>query len=81
LKRIEKIKAWIYEKLNNTRPRMGDISVSVYDYNDKKPSEIIFPMKYHKINQNKILYLYITQIKEYYEINRNNIIQVRYGDL
>ncbi len=44
------------------------------------PSEILFPMKYHKIDQNKILYLYITQIKEYHEENRD-IIQIWYGDL
>jgi len=38
-------------------------------------------MKYHKIDQNKIVYLYFTQIKEYHEENRNDIIQVWYGDL
>ena len=81
LDRIEKIKAWIFEKLNNTRPKRGEISINFYDAHNKKPSEIIFPMKYHKINQSKILYLYITQIKEYHEEIRSDIIQVWYGDL
>jgi len=81
LKRIEKIKAWIFDKLNNIRPKMGNIKVDVYDDKNKKPLEIEFPMRYHKINQNKILYLYITEIKEYHEESRNDIIQVWYGDL
>jgi len=81
LERIEKIKVWIFDELNRTKPKMGNIRVNVYDTHNKKPSEIIFPMKYHKINQSKILYLYITQIKECHEENRSDIIQVWYGDL
>ncbi len=81
LKRIEKIKAWIFDKLNNIRLKMGNIKVDVYDDKNKKPLEIEFPMRYHKINQNKILYLYITEIKEYHEESRNDIIQIWYGDL
>lgn len=78
---IERIKEWMFSKLNNARPKKGKIRINVYDAHKKKPSEIIFPMKYHKINQNKILYLYITQVKEYHEENRNDMIQVWYGDL
>ena len=78
---IERIKEWMCSKLNNTRPKKGKIRINVYDAHKKKPSEIIFPIKYHKIDQNEILYLYITQIKEYHEENRNDMIQVWYGDL
>ena len=81
LKNIEMIKEWLFSKMNNGRPKKGKIRINVYDAHNKKPSEIIFPMKYHKIDQNKILYLYITQVKEYHEENRNDIIQVWYGDL
>ncbi len=81
LDRIAKIKAWIFDKLNIIRQKRGEISIYVYDDYNKKPSEIKFPMKYHKIDQSKIIYLYITQIKEYHEENRDNIIQVWYGDL
>ncbi len=81
LKSIEGIKKWMFSKLNNARPIKGKIRIYVYDTHNKNPSEIIFPMKYHKIDQNKIVYLYITQIKEYHEENRNDIIQVWYGDL
>ena len=78
---IEKIKKWMFSKLNNTRIKKGKIRIKVYDAHKKKPSEIIFPMKYHKIDHNKILYLYITQIKEYFEENNNEMIQVWYGNL
>ena len=81
MERIEKIKSWIFDKLNNTKPKIGNIRVYVYDNRNKRPSEIIVPMKYCKIDKSKILYLYITQIKEYHEENRNDIIQVWYGDL
>ncbi|MFW9972817.1 MAG: hypothetical protein ACFFDF_21705 [Candidatus Odinarchaeota archaeon] len=79
--KIERIKEWMFSKLSNTQPKKGKIRISVYDADKKKPSEIIFPMKYHKIGQNKILYLYITQIKEYHEENNSDMIQVWYGDL
>ena len=57
------------------------ISLNIYDNHNKIPSEIIFPQEFRNIDQNKILYLYITQIKEFHEINRKDIIQVWYGDL
>ena len=81
LNKIERIKDWMFLQLNNTRPKKGKIRIYVYDEHNKKPSELVFPMKYHKIDQNKILYLYITQVKEFHEENRNDIIQVWYGDL
>lgn len=80
-KNIEKIKEWMFKNLNYISPKMGKISVNVYDPNNKSTSELIFPIKYQKIDKSNILYLYITQIKEYYEDNRNDIIQVWYGDL
>ncbi|MFW9873850.1 MAG: hypothetical protein ACFFG0_12150 [Candidatus Thorarchaeota archaeon] len=79
--KIEKIKVWMCSKLNKTKSKKGKIGISVYDAHKKQPSEIIFPFKYHKIDHNKILYLYITQIKEYYEVNKSDMIQVWYGDL
>jgi hypothetical protein len=81
LDRIERIKGWIFNELHSTSPKREKISIYIYDAHNKEPSEVVFPMKYFKIDQNKILYLYITQIKEYYEENRNDIIQVWYGDL
>lgn len=81
MKRIEKIKSWIFNELNNTKPKMGKICAYIYDNHNKTPSEIIFPEKFRNIDQSKIIYLYITQIKEYYEFNRRNIIQVWFGDL
>ncbi len=81
LKNIEWIKEWIFSKLTNVIPKKGKIRISVYNTHNKKSSEIFFPMKYHRIDQSKILYFYITQIKEYYEENRKGIIQAWYGDL
>ena len=81
IKNIEKIKEWMFKNLYKNSPKKGKIRIYVYDTRNKKPSEIIFPIKYYKIDQSKILYLYITQIKEYHEENRGDIIQVCYGDL
>ena len=78
---LTSIKEWIFSKLNDARPKKGRIRIPVYDTHNKKPSEILFPLKYHKVDQNKILYLYITEIKEYHEGISNEIIQVWYGDL
>ncbi len=81
LKNIKRIREWMFKNLNDNTPKEGKIRINTYDSYKKAPSEIIFPMKYHKINFNKILYIYITQIKEYHEENRSDIIQVWYGDL
>ena len=81
LERIDGIKSWIFNELNNTKPKMGKICLYVYDNRNKMPSEIIFPEEFRNIDQSKILYLYISQIKEYFEENRKDIIQVWYGDL
>ena len=81
LKNIEKIKRWMFEKMSDIHPNKGKLRIFGYDTKIKKPSELIFPIKYHKIDKSKILYLYITQIKEYYEENRGDIIQVWYGDI
>ncbi|KKL14799.1 hypothetical protein LCGC14_2512060, partial [marine sediment metagenome] len=81
LKRFDKIKTWIVDQLNKQCPTMEKIRIGVYDSQNKKPSEIFFPYKYHTIDQSNILYLYITQIKEYHEVNHTNFIQLWYGDL
>ena len=81
MKRIDKIKTWISNELSKSRTSNGNIIVNVYDQKNKKPTNLKFPSRYHKINQKKILYLYITQIKEYYEQIRDDVIQVWYEDL
>ena len=81
LKNVERIKKWMRKNLNDTHPNKGKLRIYGYDAKNKKSSELIFPMKYHKIDKSKILYLYITQIKEYHEEDRGDIIQVWYGDL
>ncbi len=81
LKRIDKIKSWIFNELNKAKPKIENICVYAYDINKKMPSEIKLPKKFYKIDRSKILYLYITQIKEFHETNRKDIIQVWLGDL
>lgn len=81
LKNIKKIKKWMFKKLNDTHPNKGKVRFFGYDAKKKRPSELVFPMRYHRIDQNNILYLYITQIKEYHEENRGDLFQVWYGDL
>jgi len=81
MNRIDKIKNWISNELINSRSSNGNIIINVYDQKNKKPAKLIFPSRYHKINSDKILYLYITQIKEYFEQNRDDVIQVWYEDL
>ena len=68
-------------QLNDVKPREGEIRINVFDPHLKKPSEIVFPIKYFKSTKNQILYIYVTQIKEYYEENRNDMIHIWYGDL
>lgn len=81
VEKIDRISKWIFSKLSVTIPKKGKIRVNVYNPYKKCGSEIIFPMKYHKIDRNKILYLYISQLKEYHQHNRNDLIQVWIGDL
>ena len=81
LKRIDKIKSWIFNELNKAKPQMEIICVYAYDIKKKMPSEVKLPKKFYKIDRSKILYLYITQIKEFHETNRKDIIQVWLGDL
>lgn len=81
IKNIEKIRKWMFTNLNKNQPKKGKIRIHVYDAKNRKLSEIIFPLKYYRIDQSKILYLYISQLKEYHEKIREDIIQVWYGDL
>lgn len=81
LMNIEKIKDWMFQKLSKAHPNKGKFRIYGYDSKNKRASELIFPLKYNNIEKNKILFLYITQIKEYYEENRGDIIQVWHGDL
>ena len=81
IRKVERIKNWIFTKLTDSIPNDGEIKIDVYNHYEKCPAKLVFPMKYHKIDRNRIYYLYITQIKEYHEYHRNDLIQVWSGDL
>jgi len=79
--KIDNTKTWIIDILCRPSSKDRNIIVDVYDQKNREPTKIEFPYRYHNINQDKILYLYITQIKEYFEQSRNDIIQVWFEDL
>ncbi|MBD3211071.1 MAG: hypothetical protein GF311_00560 [Candidatus Lokiarchaeota archaeon] len=84
-KKIDKskeIKKWIYENLKHGNIKNDKIEVNAYDEKRKSPIKLKFPKKFNNINKEKLIYLYITQIKEYFEMDDdNNVIQVWFGDL
>ncbi len=76
------IKPWLIESLKN-RPKKGYIKINCRKImKNRKSNKFIlnFPERFHLIDENHILGIYITQINEYFT-SSSNIIQVYFEEL
>jgi len=81
MKIVDKLKNWIVSSLTNLKSRYEYIELTVYDNKNKEQIKLKIPQKYCEIDRDKILYLYITQIKEFHPQTRDDVIQCWSGDL